>query len=245
MKDLDERLAGAVRRFWNTRDKQSEEQGSETGDLDRGGRRAVTGGAQMDGFVELVKDLLVESGIPDATIFRDSKLELPGYFRPTKKWDLLVVVDNHLLAAMEFKSLVGSFGNNTNNRTEEALGNATDIRMAYREGAFTGSPQTWLGYLMLFEEAPKSRAPIAVKEPHFRVFPEFRDVSYTRRFELFCLKLVRERLYDAACLILSDREGGPKGKYREPNAEIGFSNFVASLSAKAIAYAKTHEKPVG
>jgi restriction endonuclease XhoI-like protein len=242
MKDLDKRLAGAVTRFWSTRDRQSEEQGSETGDRDRGGRSAVTGGAQMDGFVELVRDLLIESGIPDATVFRESKLELPGFFRPTKKWDLLVVVDNHLLAAMEFKSLVGSFGNNTNNRTEEALGNATDIRTAYREGAFAGSPQTWLGYLMLFEEAPRSTSPITVKEPHFNVFPEFRDASYIKRFELFCLKLVRERLYDAACLILSDRDGGPRGEYKEPNPEIGFTNFVASLSAKAIAYAKTHER---
>ncbi len=38
-----------------------------------------------------------------------------------KKWDLLVV-EGCLIAAIEFKSQVGSFGNNYNNRTEEALG---------------------------------------------------------------------------------------------------------------------------
>jgi hypothetical protein len=46
---------------------------------------------------------------------------LPGYFRPTKLWDVLVIHDKRLLAAIELKSQVGpSFGNNFNNRTEEA-----------------------------------------------------------------------------------------------------------------------------
>lgn len=47
------------------------------------------------------------------------------YFRPNKKWDLLVVDNNELVIAIEFKSQVGpSFGNNFNNRTEEAMGSA-------------------------------------------------------------------------------------------------------------------------
>jgi len=36
--------------------------------------------------------------------------------------------------AIELKSRVGSFGNNVNNRTEEAIGNAADIWRAYEEG---------------------------------------------------------------------------------------------------------------
>jgi hypothetical protein len=43
-------------------------------------------------------------------------MELPGYFRPTKEWDLLVILDGNLLASIEFKSQIGpSFGNNYNN----------------------------------------------------------------------------------------------------------------------------------
>jgi len=207
-----------------------------------GTRTAVTGGAQMNGFIDLVKDLLVESGLPDAAIFRKSKLELPGYFRPTKEWDILVVIDGILLASIEFKSQVGSFGNNYNNRTEEALGNATDLRAAYREGAFTPSPKPWLGYLMLLEDAPDSTAPVSVAEPHFKVFPEFKDVSYAKRYEILCQKLVREGLYDAACFILSDREGGAHGAFKEPNPEISFQHFAASLTARAIAHAKTRNQ---
>ena len=73
-----------------------------------------------------------------------------------KKWDLLVVADGQFLAGIEFKSQVGSFGNNYNNRTEEAIGSATDLWAAYREGAFKPSARPWLGYLMLLEETPES-----------------------------------------------------------------------------------------
>jgi len=65
-----------------------------------------------------------------------SPTNLPGYFRPTKSWDLVVVSDEQLFASIEFNSHVGpSFGNNFNNRVEEALGSASDLWMAYREGA--------------------------------------------------------------------------------------------------------------
>ena len=73
---------------------------------------------------------------------------------------------------------------------------------------------------MLLEESLRSITLIGVAEPHSPVFEEFREASYARRYELFCQKLVRERLYDAACLILSEKIGGLEGQYREPNAEI-------------------------
>ena len=67
---------------------------------------------------------------------------LPGYYRPEKKWDLLVVSNNQLVTAIEFKSQVGpSFGNNFNNRVEEAVGSATDIWTAYREKRFGTNPR--------------------------------------------------------------------------------------------------------
>lgn len=107
----------------------------------------------MDGFIQLVRDLLSENGLPQAHVFCDKDLELPGWYRPEKKWDLLVVSDGRLIAGIEFKSQVGSFGNNYNNRTEEAIGSAHDLWAAYREGAFKPSSRPWLGYLMLLEEA--------------------------------------------------------------------------------------------
>ena len=242
MKDLGRRVEAAVRHFWTTRQAQEKKQGAASGKRDQGSRSAVTGGAQLDGFIRLVSDLLMESGIPDATIFRKKNTELPGFFRPTKEWDLLVVVEGHLLASIEFKSQIGpSFGNNYNNRTEEALGSATDLWTAYREGVFSGSPRPWLGYFMLLEEAPRSTSPVEVAEPHFGVREEFRGASYAKRYELFCQKLVRERLYDAACFMMSDRVGGPRGRFKEPSSELCFANFVASLTGRAMAFAKMRD----
>jgi hypothetical protein len=100
----------------------------QTGKADQGLRSAVTGGAQMDGFIDLFTSLIVAAGIPEQFVFRKRAVELPGFFRPTKEWDLLVVRDKTLLAAIEAKSQVGpSFGNNFNNRTEEAMGSALDF----------------------------------------------------------------------------------------------------------------------
>jgi hypothetical protein len=145
MSDYKDKVSEAVRIFWQTRLRQDESQGRITGRKDAGNRSAVTGGAQLDGFISLFSEVLKASGLPTNTIFtRESDFSnptyLPGYFRPTKNWDLVAVVDGQLLATIELKSYVGpSFGNNFNNRVEEALGSASDLWTAYREGAFKPS----------------------------------------------------------------------------------------------------------
>ncbi len=235
------RLKAAVKHFWATRESQATKQGQATGVRDTGARSAVTGGRQMDGFVELIRAILIDSGISEGAIHCESNLELPGYYRPEKKWDLIVIVNEMLLAAVEFKSQVGpSFGNNFNNRTEEAIGSASDLWVAYREGAFKPSNRPWLGYLMLLEETEKSMAPVANREPHFDVFEEFRGASYSKRYELLLTKLIRERLYDAGCLLLSGKENGAKGQFREPSVELSFKHFAMSLQARAIAFAESN-----
>ena len=197
----------------------------------------------MNGFVSLIADLVKDAGVDGASVFSHRKgvTYLPGFFRANKSWDLLVVADGCLLACVEFKSQVGSFGNNFNNRAEESIGNAHDFWTAYRDGAFRESPRPWLGYFMLLEDAPKSTSSVAVYEPHFSVFDEFRDTSYAQRYELLCVKLLRERLYDGACLILSDSKAGMKGAYTEPNAEAGLSRFAASLAAHIQAHVQLGE----
>ena len=91
----------------------------------------------MDGFAALIRDLVHGNGLTTADIhFQRRALTLPGFFRPTKLWDILILNHGSLVAALEFKSQVGpSFGNNFNNRAEEAIGTASDFWTAYREGA--------------------------------------------------------------------------------------------------------------
>ena len=200
-------FADAIRYFWAQRNRQAASaQGGE------GQGRNVRGGRHLDEVQAAIVTLMINHGVPRDDIFsncalhKTGKLELPGFFRPTKQWDLLVVRDGHLLAAMELKAQVGpSFGNNFNNRTEEAIGSATDLWTAYRENAFLRSPQPWLGYLFLLEDDEKSKRPVRNPQPHFDVFSEFHNASYAKRYELFCRKLVLERKYNAACFLMSKR----------------------------------------
>src|SRR6185295_14249281 len=115
----------AIMAFWGNRQKAKEKQ-IEAGVADQGERSSVTGGKNMDGFTALVIDLVKANGLANASIHQQrALLTLPGFFRPTKLWDLLVLNEGRLVAAIELKSQVGpSFGNNFNNRTEEAIGTA-------------------------------------------------------------------------------------------------------------------------
>ncbi len=202
----------------------------------------------MDGFIALLVELLAETGIRKPAIFVDTATELPGFFRAEKKWDLIVVADDELIACIEAKSQVGpSFGNNFNNRTEEAIGSATDLWTAYREGAFRVSRRPWLGYLMLLEESSGSTSAVAVREPHFQVFEEFREASYRTRYAILLTKLLRERLYDSACLITSKASASRTGAYHEPSDELSFRQFAAPcvadiMHAAIIVYAATRTR---
>jgi len=236
--NLDERISHAVKHFWETRVSQKRKQET-SGKADQGARSMVTGGAQMYGFITLMTDIIISSGIDEKYIYFNKNLELPGYFRATKEWDLLVVKNGQLLAVLEAKSQIGSFGNNFNNRTEEAIGSATDLWTAYREGAINNSIKPWLGYFILLEDCEKSRKPIhRVNEPHFKVFPEFYDASYQKRYNILCQKLKRERLYDASALIISDSENGLSGKFDYPSKELSLELFIRSLIAQLLAYAE-------
>ena len=232
MAKLDKQLAKAVKHFWRTRRRQDAAQGSSSGQRDYGNLTAATGGKQLDGFTDLIRDLLVETAVPSECIFTRGRedITLPGFFRPTKLWDVLVVVEGNLLAAIECKSLCGpSFGNNYNNRVEEALGSATDIWTAYREGVFDHSPEPFIGYLLMLEDHDKSVRSVRVNEKHFAVFPEFRDASYAQRCEHTLRRLVRERCYNAAALVVSSKRDGALGKYREPADDLRFAKFAQKM----------------
>jgi len=163
--DYEDRAREAVKLFWGNRAAAIEKQIA-LGKVDAGTRGAVTAGKNMDGFLALVLALIERNGLAMADIHVQRRmLTLPGYFRPTKLWDMLVMYRGQLVAALEFKSQVGpSFGNNFNNRAEEAIGTAHDLWTAYREGALgKDSPRPFLGWLMLLEDCAESRAP--VREP--------------------------------------------------------------------------------
>jgi hypothetical protein len=171
----------------------------------------------------------------------------------------LVIADGQLWMAIELKSQVGpSFGNNYNNRVEEGLGNAPDIRTAYAKQTF-GTIKPFVGYFLLLEDCERCHGPVRVTEKHFPIRPEFRDegyiagkdplsLSYARRYETFCRKVVMENVYDASAFLLSSEQDAESGKYAEPAADLAFTKLAAAMLGKAHEYLtakKLEGKPLG
>lgn len=236
--DYEQKAREAVKAFWGNRQLATQKQ-IESGKADQGERAGVTAGKNMDGFLALVLDIVRANGLLHAQIHQNrATLTLPGYFRPTKLWDLLVMYKGELVAAIELKSQVGpSFGNNFNNRTEEAIGTAHDLWTAYREGAFGKQPRPFVGWLMMIEDAPKSRSPVRESSPHFPVFEEFKGASYLERYDLLCQRLVREQLYTTATVIAAERSAANSGEYSQFSSMTGLKSFVAALAGHIAAEA--------
>lgn len=237
--DIDKRLQEAVQSYWDARSQNKAKQ-VEGGKIDAGTRGEVTGGTQMGAMEVLVADILCDAGLKKLDIKTRTSLELPGYYRSEKKWDLIVVSEGQLVTAMEFKSQVGpSFGNNFNNRSEEAIGSATDIWVAYREGRFGKHPAPFLGYFFLLEDCKRVKVPVRNKEPYFKVDPAFNGASYSKRYELLARRLVLERVYTAACLIMATNEA--QTRLTQPAEDLDFKRFVAALRGHAVTFLESRK----
>lgn len=225
----------AVAAYWGA--KKSQRELSKIKDaVGAGTAGSVRGGKHFDEIAALLAKFFLEADYPpeDIRVTKKHGLELTGYYRPQKQWDLVVSHRNTLVAAFELKALGGpSFGNNYNNRVEEALGSAVDLRRAVLADLFPGE-KPWLGYFFIMEDAPGSRTPVRVLEGASPVEEIWHGRSYQTRFALFCERLVAEGLYDAVCYITSS-EAHPQPV--ELVESLDWKHFSAAITAR-ITYLK-------
>lgn len=212
-------IKAAIKSFSETKQKQLTASG------DSSNRGAVVGGKQLDAFAELLKRLAIEQGVPEKCIYT-SQAYLPGYFRSSKDWDFLIIAPNKkLIAAVELKSQIGSYGNNFNNRTEEAIGSAVDLWTAFRENQFPGQTAPWIGYLTVVGKDEGSTNPVRNNESHYSVLPEFKSASYLDRYRVLCQKLILERHYSMAALVCTS---GPD-HYEDMSEDTSIERFILSF----------------
>lgn len=219
------RVRDAIRVMWMTRAAQADKQILE-GRPDAGTRGTVAGGRHMDGFASLLAELARYSGFSADEIRFRTGVEVPGFYRPTKKWDVVVIRGERLCAAIEIKSMAGSYGNNLNNRSEEALGSAADIWAAYKAGTF-GLHQPWLGYLFVIRDEPRSRGPVSIARTPLRTDPIFNGTGYIDRYGILCERMVLERQYSAVAYLSSPK--GTRGTYAEPRPGLGIDAFARAF----------------
>ena len=229
-------MKSAVRNFWTVRN----------------GGSGVLGGKTLDGFIELIRQVVESSNLDDFQIHTGKNTsQLPGYFRPHKSWDIVVTSNGYLVAAVELKSQVGSIGNNFNNRTEEVLGSGLDLSTAIEENAFLPSVRPFMGYLILVEDSETTRRSAQISMDHFPVmqgfladennrdknyqpingkYPRVAGVSYLERYEILCRKLMARRIYDAASVMAASSENSVTGDYRNLSASTSVDAFIQQLT---------------
>lgn len=207
--NYDKRISTAIKSFWNTKKRQGN----------------VLAGKQLDAFLDLLTCVAVDAGVPRECIYLKNN-HIPGYYRATKDWDLLVISPKgNLIAAIELKSQVGSYGNNLNNRTEESLGSSEDFWAAFREGSFRCSQSPWLGYMMVVGKDEGSTHVVKVSEPHYEVRQEFKETSYLDRYRILCERLLLEHKYSAVALIVTSG----KNHYENLYDRISIESFISSF----------------
>lgn len=228
--DFDERLAQSVRFFWRGRRSAARKQQA-SGKADQGNRGAVTGGKNLDAFRNMFVDVVRRYGPQGCEVhLGKTMVVLPGFFRPTKQWDMLVVFQKRLLAALELKSLCGpSFGNNANNRCEEAIGSGYDFRKAQSEGLFGRGASPFLGYFVFVEDAEGSREPVSAKSPHFPADELFTSSSYQQRMKILCERMVQQQLYSCASVLVAPKEL-KSGKSSDLSAQTAFRSLLTRFA---------------
>ena len=229
--DYESKARSAVRMFWS--DKKT---GARPSDLRRNPK---TSAKNMNGFCDLLVAIVHANGLPDAKIKLERGLNtLPGHFYSISSWDLLVEHHGKLIAAIAVESHVGaSIAKNMRSSCEQALSRAIEFQAAYRNGTFGEIIKPFVGYLILLEDAPASRTPVKDISPSFPLLSEFRDASYADRYNILCEKLMAERLYTAATVILSSRSASKSGAYSEMSDMTGLKAFVTTLAGHIAAEA--------
>ncbi len=218
----------AVAAYWQSKDKQlaTAEALNSTAE---GSAKSVRAGTHFAPLVALISRFFTDAGYPEESIGVTTRgVTLPSYFRPTKRWDLVVVHKGVLVAAIEMKGISSSYGKNYSNRLEEALGSSTDLSHAYRDG-LVGPEKPWMGYLYLMKDDEESRRPRNPQKGPFPPQKHWQGLSYQQRFEITGSRLLEEGLYDAVCYLLSSpTDPGP----REPVPQLDWQHFSDQIKTR-------------
>lgn len=223
----EDEIAAAVQYYWEERLSRAEER-ADIDHAQEGRRKEVTSGGHMAEFEAILYDRLVATGLPDSCIYTGKEAVLPGYYRPSKQWDLVVRQDGMVVVAIEFKSQISSFGNNWNNRVEEVVGCAADFRTMVEEGVVASPVQPWLGYVFLMGDKGTKEGG-SLSAPAVGMADAFSGATYADRCEVLCLRLMETGLYEGASFLISGEENGLDGGFLTPDERLEFDRFTTGM----------------
>jgi len=226
--DYEEAFALAISEFWAV--KRSQQAAADlVGHSAQSTSGAVRAGKHMVPFENLVRQVVIDAGVvvdqsPGETVY------VPGFYRETKSWDVVLQYKGHILAIVEAKSQGSSLANNFNNRVEEAIGQAADIWKSHERGLLISGLRPWVGYLMVVEETTKTVEPKYLTSgkpipPGMVIDPLFDGMSYAERYAMAFKRLDQERMLDATCVAITSSSNS----FSYPNEWLSFNGFAAQL----------------
>lgn len=220
----DWRMERALRSWHDSRLSQASSS-RDGGRAQEGNRAAVTGGRHLDGISRLVVQEIESLGAPDLTLRVGRHAVLPGFYRPTKAWDLVVLQGDQPVLAVEYKSMQGSVGNNLNNRADEVFGVPEDMRQAERYGMVPRTMRRAYVFVINLDEESRHvpRIPNVAAGAMDR---EFLGASYLERAAIMCERMLQTGLYHLVWMV------GVQEKpfaWVEPRAAVGWAAFSKGL----------------
>jgi hypothetical protein len=226
--DYEADFARAIAQFWAIKSTQ-QAAADLAGRLVGGTSGSVRAGGHMAPFEALIRKVVADAGI-EVDEPPGNPVYLPGYYRETKSWDVVLQYQGHALAIIEAKSQGSSLANNFNNRVEEAIGQAADVWKSHERGLLVSGLRPWVGYLMIVEETPKTIEPknlLAGKAvpAGMLVDPVFNGMSYAERYAMAFKRLDQERMLDATCVATTSSATS----YAYPTTWLSFNGFAAQL----------------
>lgn len=193
----------------------------------QGGRRdAVVGGKHLDGLNTLVVDELDRLDVTGLSYLTNARATLPGYYRASKSWDLLVLRDGEPILVVEYKSMKGSEGKNLNNRIDEVLGVGEDLRAAQEHGLVPRNLRR--AYIFIMETTPEVLTPVGFRGSVGVPDDVFVTASYLDRMAILCSRIRQTGLYDMTWAIAACAD--PIGFY-EPDPDVGWVRFKGDLAS--------------
>lgn len=136
------------------------------------------------------------------------------------------------MAALEFKSQVGSVGKNYNNRFEEALGTGADTWAAQSKNGAFGDMPPWLGYIFVLREDGETEKMGRSTRALFPTDPEFAGLSYGGRYQKMISRFVKDNVYQAGWFITTSINEVGHVRYAEPLATATGKSFRAAVQAR-------------
>ena len=95
----------------------------------------------------------------------------------------------------------------------------------------------WVGYFMLLEDNEAFTTAVTPRKAVWEPDPAFDGASYADRYVIFFERMVRERLLDAACVVLADKDSAA---VRFPSESVSFQAFAAAIHGRCLQFMATN-----